>query len=217
MARIRAVVTLPWTSNLPEDVSINTFHFLTTSSPASAGERTEIIGNLVAFYNSDFGAAGNPLSSFYGSIVSRAVNACTVELFDLADLEPRLPVETFQWTLGAGAQSSLLPPEVALCASFQANPVSGIPQARRRGRIYLGPFTHPAITTAGRPSTSIIEAAKDAMEGIFDLQAGSGVQWCVYSRIGDAMAAVSNGWVDDEFDTQRRRGRQRTTRTTWVG
>jgi hypothetical protein len=216
MSRIRAVVTLPYTSGLPEDVVVNTFHFLTDTSPASAGERNEILVNVTAFYNSDFGTPGDPLSEYIGNLVSRAALACRIDLFDLADLEPRQPIQSTTFTLGATSSTNNLPAEVACCASFQADPVSGIPQSRRRGRVYIGPLNYDANTgTSGRPATVFRQAIADAMEGMFDLQAGSGVAWCVYSRAGDAMAAVTNGWVDDEWDTMRSRGRDATGRLTW--
>lgn len=216
MARIRAVVTLPYTTGLPQDVVVNTFHFLTGASPANAAEMTEIVTNVIAFYNSDFGTPGDPVSEYICEKVSRVADACTVELFDIDDPEPRQAVDSQTFTLGPVAVTGTLPYEVALCASFEAAPVSGIPQARRRGRVFIGPLNGAADnSTNGRPETAFMQALIDAMSGMWALQSGSSVTWCVYSRAGDAMAAVTNGWVDNAWDTQRRRGDDASTRLTW--
>lgn len=216
MARLRAVVTLPWTSGLPEDVSVNTFHFLTGTNPASVAELNEIVTDLTAFYNSDFGTPGNPVGGYLSPLVSRDASACSIEIFDLADVPPRQPVHVGTFTLVASADPNLLPPEVALCASFQGDPISGVPQSRRRGRVFIGPLNMASdAATTGRPTAAFQEALVDAMEGIVGLLVGSGVAWTVYSRTSDAMSAVSNGWVDDEWDTVRSRGRDATSRLSW--
>jgi hypothetical protein len=43
--------------------------------------------------------------------------------------------------------------------------------------------------------------------------ADSAVKWVVYSPKLDAFAEVDNLWVDNAFDTQRRRGERPTART----
>lgn len=219
MSRVRAVVTLPYTTGLPEDASVNVFHFSSLSDPMTTAQRTIILDQLEQFYNFSSGVAGDALGGFYGSLVSRAANACSIELFDLDEAEPRLPIETRLWTLIAGDAATQAPPEVALCLSFQAAPVSGIPQARRRGRVYLGPFiagSSPAGND-GRPSAALIGSAVAAGNFLLDsLVTGGSVLWNVYSRKDDAMYAITDGWVDNEWDTMRSRGRDATARTTYT-
>jgi hypothetical protein len=41
--------------------------------------------------------------------------------------------------------------------------------------------------------------------------------WAVYSRRDNAGYLVSNGWVDDAFDIQRRRGVSALVRSLWDG
>lgn len=116
------------------------------------------------------------------------------------------------------------------------------PAARRRGRVFFGPIdsTQAAMTTpvAGdaRPSAGLLAAL---VENTNNLRVGSGVSgagytFVIYSRpyegrneiarpgrpslpaiparAGQAFV-VEQVWVDDAFDTQRRRGTARTTRT----
>jgi hypothetical protein len=40
--------------------------------------------------------------------------------------------------------------------------------------------------------------------------------WVVYSPTDDAYHEVANGWVDNAWDTQRRRGYKPTSRTTFT-
>lgn len=216
MARLRSIVTLPWTSGLAEDVTVNTFHFLTTSSPATATELDQIDTSLQAVWNFSSGVANDELRGYIGDLVSRVADACTIDHYDLDDPEPRVPIRTTTWTLGAADSASTAPPEVALCLSFQANPSSGIPQARRRGRVYLGPWNTNVLSSTGRPTSGLQNAVAAAGNFLHDtLQGAVPVRWCVYSRVGDAMAEVTNGWCDNEWDTQRSRGRKATSRVTF--
>jgi len=104
--------------------------------------------------------------------------------------------------------------------SFQGERTSGQSQARRRGRVYLGPFGSSAgDTTSGRPSSGlrggIITAA-----AAFGVQSQAAIEWVwgVISTAGPSMSfsEVKDGWVDDAWDTQRRRGEGATLRTTFT-
>lgn len=216
-ATLRAVVTLPYTSGLPEDVVTNTFHFTTQTVPPSGGELTTLMDQLEGFYNTSTGVAGDQISGFLGDLVSRAAAACTIEIFNLADAEPRIAIAARQWTLGAADAATNTAPEVALCLSFQAPLQSGIPQARRRGRVYIGPFIQSVVGATGRPGSNLINSLVAAGNGMLDaLQVAGGPRWVVYSRLNNAAYEITNGWVDNEFDTMRSRGRKPTTRTTFL-
>lgn len=217
MSRLRAQVTIPYTSGLPEDVSTNVWHF-TGSDADPTGSVAEIVTLLSRFYSTDTGAAGTTPTAYYSSLVSRGANACTIDVFDLADLEPRIPIGSGTFTATAAGAATAFPMEVALCLSFQGTPVSGTPQARRRGRVYLGPFNGNAgVSSTGRPAAALIsQIATSADRMLSESDANTLTKWQVYSRVADAMALVVDGWIDDEWDTQRRRGRAATTRSTFT-
>lgn len=212
---LRAIVTLPFTSGLPEDIVTNTFHFTTVSDPPAAGELTDIMDAVEAFYNVSSGVAGDQLAGFTSNLISRVASACSIEIFDLGDPEPRVSIALRLFTLGAADSATSMPTEVALCCSFQAPLQSGIPQARRRGRVYTGPFIQSTtLASTGRPSAALIASVAAAGNALLDtLQDVGGPRWVVYSRVDDAAYEITNGWVDDEFDTIRARGRRSTTRT----
>lgn len=144
----------------------------------------------------------------------------TIKLYNQEDVEPRSPVEELTFGLTGLSAATALPAEVALCSSFQGDPVSGQNQQQRRGRIYISGWINSANGSGGRPSQATRILLGNATAQLSnDLQAiGSGltqVVWVVYSRTADENAQITNGWVDDAWDTQRRRGVKPSTRTTW--
>lgn len=211
---IRVQARLPMDSGLPEDAVINTFHCNVANGATEVEAATAFIDAIATAYQA------------FDSFMSVRIDAPNLQFkaYDLNDPEPREPIvedlTSFSVTPGANA----LPPELAICLSFQGAPASGAPQARRRGRVYLGPLAQAAatddrvasaaITAAVAMGDSLLEASKAALADF---------TWVVYSRVGTgtplnpipATFAVTNGWVDDEFDIQRRRSLAPTTRSTF--
>lgn len=147
-------------------------------------------------------------------------NNHVTKFYDRDDPEPRAPVFTFTWNLAVAPTANPSPPEVSLCCSFQGDPISGIPQSRRRGRNYL-PF--PAVTmigTDGRPNaTAITNAVAWGNSLLTFSDSSTDHTWVVassYGVPGEFDTVITNGWVDNEFDVQRRRGRDATTRTIFT-
>lgn len=198
------------TSGLPEDTTVNTFHF-NAGTPGS-GDYNDIHDALASFYTGANTVAGATLMSFLSPVLSGDYE---LNLYLLDDPEPRAPVATFTDTFSKGGPDGL-PSEVALCLSFQADPVSGQIQARRRGRIFFGPLESGAVDSEGtRPLQQLRDALCEAAERLMTESGADSVPWVVYSRAGDSFAAVEGGWVDNSFDTQRRRGEAPTNRQLW--
>lgn len=95
-----------------------------------------------------------------------------------------------------------------------------MPQARRRGRIYLGPFGQTVLgttaVTSDRPLAAAVTAIANAATALATATAGAVVPWVIYSPTNGSGAVVTDGWVDNAFDTQRRRGVAATSRTLWT-
>lgn len=145
-----------------------------------------------------------------------AQNGHDVKIYDLGDPEPRAPVSEFQWGLTTATSGSPLPTEVALCLSYQAAKMSGQPQARRRGRVYLGSLNAACVDAQGRPTSTVLTAwAKFGDDLLTASDASADWTWGQRSTMTVGLAPVANGWVDNEFDTQRRRGRKPTSRTVF--
>lgn len=200
MAIWRFMSTLMPVSGIFEDGVVNTFHLTTEDAEP----------NYIAVRGAwlDFMDAVRP----YLSEDVRRTNH-TLKAYNLSHPEPRAPVYDATWDLTVTPSSDALPSEVALCVSFQGARVSGEEQRRRRGRIYLGPFGVASIT-AGRPFSTMISDILTAFLDFITACNDGGWMFLVYSRSDEQGVEVTNVWIDDAFDTQRRRGVAPTTRST---
>lgn len=206
MPIIRVQAILPVVSEKHEDDAMNVWHFQTTGN-WDEGARAEINGDLVDFYDT--------LRPFYSN---KLKNEVRLRHFDLSEPSPRQPVsdETFPLTQIPGSGTSL-PSEVATCLSFRAAVTSGVPAARRRGRLYLGPLNINANNVDGRPGVGWRDTIIAAATTFGNLHTGvvlEGQDWCVYSPTDGVARVVQFAYVDDAFDTQRRRGVDPVARTT---
>lgn len=220
MPLVRAQCVLPMRTNLPRDVITNTFHF------GSEYDMTLAISNLdVALSNFYLEAYALGMASYV------RYEAAYIKYYDLLLPEPRVPtISTDLGTnLGAGISSAntQIPTEVAAVLSFEAPPVSGTPQSRRRGRVYLGGIAETMITASSGSTpffpiwepafiTDVTEAAEDNLLNL-DAATSGDLQWAVYSPTSGPVTAytITQGWFDNGPDTQRRRSVAATARTTW--
>jgi len=215
---IRAQVSLESESGRPEDASMNVFHFWSLTSDLEAA-------------TADISAA---IQTFYASIEAiYCTNTITgdyhMKMYDLADPEPRAVIfegdgATLTTTDGDG-----LPTECSICVSFGGAPGSGLNPRRRNGRLYLGPLSNGVTSTidgsviVAAPTVSLISAAAEELIGAPYLT----FAWAVFSpttagaqpwdeaTLEAATTWVTRGFVNNSFDTQRRRGTVETSRTTF--
>lgn len=190
------------------DNQTNTWHF--EGDEGSFVDRDEyaatIAGEVGAFYQD--------IDSELGTLMF--VNPLILRVYDLEDPEPRPPILEELVTLTLPSAGDPLPPEVTMVMSFQAERLAGVNQARRRGRLYL-PTSRESLTvvSSGRViwSAATINTVVAAASGILTTQP-AGSAWSVYSpttfaatgSLAQSFSAVFEGWVDNEPDTQRRRG-----------
>lgn len=201
MPLYRYQVSIAMASGNPKDSAQNVWHAICTDETAALVFATW----LNTFYTS--------IDGVYSNLV--ATTGHRVKVYDLADPEPRAPV--IDDPLGAFTVGGApLPTEVAYCVSFEAPRQSGQPQQSRRGRIYVGPLAASMVGSDGRPSSAFMTTVGDAIDALLTSSQGSADQsWAVYSRKNEVAIEVTDAWIDNEFDTQRRRGRAATSRTTF--
>lgn len=198
-------------SGLPEDVYVNTFVFRNDvdGQPATVVHQT-IADQLFGFYNDIHAPGTAPLRSYMSS--RTLTSQFKVKVYDLGQAPPRTPHER-EFQMGQMA-SGALPSEVALCLSYYAE--RNI--KRRRGRIYFGPLAQGVIVDAAgepaRPTNALINALAGAGAWLEDEGFG-GVNWHLLSGMDGNAYEITGGWVDNAFDTQRRRGEEATARTLW--
>lgn len=230
MAITRATVTLAHTSGAEIDNVVNVWHF---EHGAVLGPTVgAVIGaNMEQFYASIF--------SWYSGTMRRALSTHVIELASLTmgaegaedDIVSRAE---YLWPMPTSAPFNVaggpnIPSEVASCLSFTGL-VEGIaeesgltrPRARRRGRVYLGPFctvaheTSTAQTYEQRFSTFLADTILDAYETMVTaLQThAENITHVIYSPTSALGFVVKTAWMDNAFDTMRSRGQAASLRWT---
>ncbi len=220
MSVLSAQVIFPNRTALAKDATVNTLHFGTTGPAVDALSAVSITAAIVDFFNADPVGADSPLGSHMSPGIDRP--NCRIKIYRLNDPKPRIPLSDEPWTL-IPSVGNAIPSEVAVVASFQAAKVSGLSQASRRNRIFVGALnTTSMIADAqgnARVHNEVITSLLNAMNRLWvasDLDANW--TWVANSpKLGIlSTAAIRDGWVDNEFDTQRRRGVKATVRSTRV-
>jgi hypothetical protein len=201
MAIVRAMVTFPADSSDTEDVIVNNWGF---DAVATAAGVVNAHTALDAFYTT--------LVTYFSSAYD--YTAATIKWYNMLDPEPRVPFETSLLNVAGSPSANLLPTECCVCLSFQGYPTSGTSQARRRGRIYLPPMGVNAMAASGGlVLASLVTLIAGTANTLMTTGAGSDFDWIVISKTPSINAVlVTNGWVDNAWDTQRRRGFDATTR-----
>lgn len=214
---LRCQVTLDRLSGLPVDESMNTWHFW-----SEATDRLD-----------DVALVTDALRIFYqtidGLLSSRLAGTASIKTYDLFDIVPRPPIDTFAFTFTPDTGPDL-PSECAICLSFRGPSLAGAIPARNRGRIYLGPLSSATVDSSigdvivDSGVRGAIASAADTMRT--GLLAGTAT-WAVFSptiagagpwtmlTLAQATAFVERGYVDDAFDTVRSRGAAPNARTAF--
>ena len=217
MTDIRCIATMKKSGAVPKDRFVNTWCFTGTDSAATMAANASTL--LLTFYKTVASPATVAVSGFIAPCVSRAVGDFTLQFYNLADPTPRVPILTTADNIANNVGgTAALPSEVAACLSFQATRVSGISQARRRGRVYIGPLGNQcaaggltAFATVDPGFSLALRSAALRMKA----SGTAGTSWAVWSPTSGVARVVNDGWVDDAFDTQRRRGIAAGNRNTW--
>lgn len=204
MPAIRASVILHTTNADPADYITNNFCFMGANPEEDMDALTQ---KLREFYM-DIGM------SYFSNTIDNEGHQ--VKYYDLPGVKPNYPLQEDTFDFIIAPSGTPLPSELSVCLSFQGSKASGFPQARRRGRIYVGPLS-VGSNVNGRPDPSLIGAIAAAGNALrTDVAAIAGdTRWAIWSVRNQAPVEVTDGWVDNAFDIQRRRGVRDTSRTTW--
>lgn len=233
---IRCQVSLNRDGGLPEDQTVNVWHF--DGDDTVDAHLDDLHDRLVTFYQS---LSAQPW--WAGSLAGTGV----IKMYDMENPPHTPPVHEETFTMAVGTSS--LPAELAVCLSFQGALTTSEPMNRRRGRIYLGPFSQQALLdTAGTRkdvlvSPELVAAITDGAAALAVSGVGSLPRLAVYSPtkhkgrgatsggapggpgplpplpasdLDTAFEDVVTGWVDNAWDIQRRRGSRPTIRTAWT-
>jgi len=186
-------VRLQGTTGLPKDVYENVLFYDVNLPDTVQGTCDSLKAKYIA-------------ANFLGG-----VNAVEVRAYELTGGQPVA-------ASGPSAKSAVAvtwPHEVAICLSYAT--VDDVSQStkRRRGRIYMGPLggSMPPSDQL-RPTATYRNTILDFGTGLASVGTAGNTTWKLFSRADQVAVKIESMWVDDSWDTQRRRGLSPTTRTT---
>lgn len=210
---IRSQFILPHSTNIARDVVTNTMHWLGDGLAPLNLQADEIADRLQAFYNTIYGT--NDMMGGY-----LLPNDCQVLVFDLDDPTPRIPEVRDVVITADTLSTSIVPAEVAIVLSYHAAPESGVPRQRLHNRIYLGGLGNGALVSASFNTPKVSAAARSQIATAATNLAGANtsvLEWVQRSMTPTLTnRSISGGWIDNEPDTQRRRGQDSTDRSLWT-
>lgn len=204
MTLIRAQVVLKTTDQIPENFVTNTLYGDTLNEAVATTDAWA--ANIKTFYDA--------VRPYMSDLLAQ--NGHEIKFYFVDQPTPNFPFNTVSWNFASALAGNPLPNECAIVCSYQAVKVNGTNQASRRGRIYLGPL-NDQVNVDGRVQPGIQQAIRNAFRDyILDAYATLGSEGPqVYSPTLGTSAPVFDGWVDNAFDTQRRRGIAATVREVW--
>lgn len=193
MANIRyAVIFHNSQTGLSKDDAVCVLHYEVGAPDTVEGGADDIH----SAFNKSSGSGGPA-----GSINSAYNGAMTIKAYD----GPGDPVLTKSYTTSFSGPSS--PTEVALCLSYSGE--GSAPKRQRQGRIYV-----PIGGTDFRPDTTTRARLIQLGQDLASVGNATFTTWKMYSPTSTQYIDVTLIWVDDAWDTQRRRGPKPTTRST---
>lgn len=208
MVAVKAQVSLPYKSSVPTDVAVNVWSFEIDDDTET--EYAQVQGFLFEFYKA--------VCPFLSPVLD--ITKILTKIYLRSDPQPQVPKYDLEWGTGVATASDPIPEECAVCLSFKGVSVSGVPPARRRGRIYLGPLGDNTVLEDASGRARVNGSFDNAIEagivaGTAELTT-AGNAHTVWSETTSTNVVIASYWVDNAFDTQRRRGPVSTSRATWV-
>jgi len=222
MGLAKITTIFPFKNGLPRDVAEVTFWHEIAGTEATDTEYGNIEGASYDFWFNTPTGFSHPLSYWLARYIDptkfgfrmASVNQGTGHEIGFPINVPSTG-HTFGNTTGAAAS---YPAEVALCMSLVGDPTSALPKRRRQGRVYLGPWDADVYHEEAsndeypRPIPTLMQTIIAQGERLVTLAKADGVPLVVYSRTAVSHTKVVQVAVDDEWDTQRRRGKKATER-----
>jgi hypothetical protein len=211
----------------------NEFHFAWAGTGTPATSDWNALATDVAGFYVTSSSAGHPSGYYLSPAVSRVANAHEVAIYALDMADPAhyygSPVTVGSFTIATGFTGQGMPNEVAVVVSYRADygsdPEHGgttRPRADDRGRIYFGPLDAAAsgtLTVLGLSVPVVSSALLTLLSAQISLLATTAFshhwQMMVWSRKRQQMKEAISKAINQDFDTQERRGLA-TTLQTWV-
>jgi len=136
-----------------------------------------------------------------------SANEMSAKLYNAEDTTPpNYPVA--EKTIRAGvASAATVNREICCCLSYYAT----LNRPRHRGRLYVCSALANLGVSGARPAAGV-QTKVGALADALAAAGGSEYTWVVWSRVDLVGRPVTNWWVDNSWDQQRRRGVKPTSR-----
>jgi hypothetical protein len=195
---LKFVVSMPVSTALPRDRISNTFHMEHVAAWATPDDIEGLCSDIVAMYQARY---------------HNATHEIQCKAYDI-DNPPNFPRADVIVNAGSVWPNNH-PRESCLCLSFAGDHRGN---RRERGRLYLQPGIDSTLSTdMERPNATVQQWALDfysvSNESFPDL-GGIDIKFGIYSALDAKFTQSKQAWVDDEWDTQRRRGLRGVNRLT---
>jgi hypothetical protein len=201
----RAMLIRKSLTNIDRDDSVNTFAFKDEGNLGHDGVHA-VVGPLLHAFEDAIKAYLAPQA-----VLQNTIEVNTYHQGDPTPREGRYSQFTVTRPTGS---AGILPEEVAMCVSY----FSGRNIPRHRGRIFLGPCHAQAMAAASgrvhmtQTTRNTLAAAASALRTTAE---NNGVPWGFISIADGVFRPITAGWVDDAFDTVRKRGTDPAVRNIW--
>lgn len=225
--RIELASLSPVLDNVGLDLS-----YFTTFVTQDITDVSSLVTQITASFNAIPSGGSNKPCVYVGNTISRATNACMVNVYDvtthLNGTPAGSPVLVSSFTMPTSGSVNGPPEGVCAAITLQAPYGTDVefapgtrPRARDRGRIYFGPLTAPAITSEATTNRQVLSTSVmgdltkwiKAINVITTTGHSCLYNLGVWSRKNAAMKSLQEVWIDDRPDYQRRRADQGATRT----
>jgi len=209
MAILSCQILLKTTDNIAANFTTNTIHFDVDTGAVLPG-LDETMQDIV-----------NQITSTYEGFRTRLgglqQTGHEITFYDLGTPKPRVPFRMYDLDFTAALPQTVLPHEVAIVSSFKARREAGKSDRNRRNRVYIGPL---AASTLDQATGRVGDATRLAIAAAWEEMASESADsddwtWVIYSPTLEEAYPVWEGFVDNAFDTQRRRGVSSTARAVW--
>jgi hypothetical protein len=212
-------------NGLSKDRYVNTFHFNWVGEP-DVTQIAQVAAEVKSFYTNPH-VGGATVSQFLATHVHGPGASVKAYEMTLASTHPPIYEESYTFP-DNGQSGSNYPSEVACCLSYSADPVPGVDIRSQRGRLYIGPLNTQAGETGAeedvpeRPGAAFMNTLLAAAQQLKTATGLVDAAWCIYSpKLHHALApvysyGVTHAFVDNAFDTQRRRGCAPTARVSSI-
>lgn len=192
------------------------------ANPENYQSNTFAIGQIGTLDLTDANTWTGYIKAFYddvasvGALKGLAQNGHLVKIYDVAGTAPNYPLFEINFNLASAPAATDLPQEIALCVSYYASAATSVARGRRRGRIYVSGWVEGS-NAEGRPNSTAVNGLLDAFtDYVTSTNTLDSLSAGVWSRTNATVYPIDTVWVDNEWDTQRRRGGKPTSRETWL-